>query len=104
MNTHVNMEGRMKKVLLAVAIMTGMAVGVPCVQAGVDGGKIVNTTCTGCHTKDRICAEIGKPEAFWKGITDMMISNGASLTAEEQATVVACLGKSDPQCLAACGK
>lgn len=70
--------------------------------ADVDCTKVINTTCTGCHSKSRICAKIGKTEKYWAGIIKLMISNGADITEEESTALTTCLSKPEEACTEAC--
>ena len=59
--------------------------------------SIINTKCTRCHYKTRICHALGtKSVSEWRKTIKFMMSQGAGLTEDEQQKVVACLS-SQPQ-------
>jgi hypothetical protein len=54
--------------------------------------SLVNTKCTRCHYKTRICDALGtKSASKWEKTIQFMIRQGADLTDEERNKVLACL-------------
>ena len=60
-----------------------------------DGGTcatLLTTKCTVCHNTTRICEKLGKKsKARWQRTVERMIERGATLTAEEETTMLDCL-------------
>lgn len=59
------------------------SVGYPCQQT-------VETSCTKCHSTERICKELGEADADWPAIVKDMGKRG-KLSLEVQDKVLACL-------------
>lgn len=56
--------------------------------------NIIDTKCSKCHYKTRICDALGtKSPGKWAKTVKFMIKQGAVLTAEEESKVVVCLSK-----------
>lgn len=72
------------------ALIAYLAGGASTSMAAPDGATLVATVCTACHSDERIVSK-DKDEAGWTATVDRMISNGASLTAEERDVVIAYL-------------
>jgi len=54
--------------------------------------SLIDTKCTRCHYKTRICNALGtKSVSEWRNTIKFMMSQGAGLTEDEQQKVVACL-------------
>jgi len=54
--------------------------------------SIIDTKCTKCHYKTRICNAVGtKSVSQWRKTIKFMMRQGAGLTEDEQQKVVACL-------------
>jgi hypothetical protein len=54
--------------------------------------SIVDTKCTQCHYKTRICDALGtKSVSKWRKTIKFMMRQGAGLSEDEQQKVVACL-------------
>jgi hypothetical protein len=54
--------------------------------------SIVDTKCTKCHYKTRICDALGtKSVSRWRKTIKFMMRQGAGLSEDEQQKVVACL-------------
>ncbi|MBI5960049.1 MAG: hypothetical protein HY866_15015 [Chloroflexi bacterium] len=71
-----------------MAAMMGMGAEVE--TGALDGAALVEERCTVCHTTDRIESK-DYDEAGWTAVVERMIDNGASLTDEEAAAVIAYL-------------
>lgn len=54
--------------------------------------SVINTKCTRCHYKTRICNALGTmSDRKWEKTISLMVSRGAELNEDEQNKVVACL-------------
>jgi len=59
-------------------------------DAGSEGAAIVQRRCSVCHTLDRV-ESAKKDEAGWNTTIDRMRTQGAVVSAEEQAQIIAYL-------------
>ena len=66
-----------------------------CVEKS-DCVKMVEKSCTNCHSTGRICRNRVKDrsEIWWKSNIDNMVEYGAKLTKEERSEIFKCLFKS----------
>jgi uncharacterized protein (DUF2141 family) len=71
----------MRTLILALALASFVAL--VAVAGAANGKDVVESTCDDCHSYDRICRNLGKPEGFWKMTTDRMIVNGAPMSKAE---------------------
>ncbi len=55
--------------------------------AATDGGELVESRCTACHTLDRVWAKAYTAEE-WADVVDRMIGYGAELDEAERAAVL----------------
>ncbi|MDH3330073.1 MAG: hypothetical protein OEM01_12640 [Desulfobulbaceae bacterium] len=63
---------------------------------------LVIKSCTGCHGKERVCANLGKSKKSWKSLIKFMIANGAELSAEETEQLSDCMSVPSAGAQAAC--
>ena len=61
----------------------------------LDGKTLVEERCTQCHTLDRVMSA-HKTKEEWTTTVERMVSNGARLSAEEQAVVIEYLAATYP--------
>jgi mono/diheme cytochrome c family protein len=56
------------------------------VAPAADGAAVLASRCTVCHTTERVLRQASRDRAWWTGVVDKMIGNGARLDdAEKQA-------------------
>ncbi len=53
--------------------------------------KILETSCTTCHTKFNFCKNLGIPKVFWEKKIKLMKTVGANISKKEQDEVISCL-------------
>lgn len=84
----------MKKFVLAtLLVFIPLCIATWSVGQGVDDAacqQTIQTSCTKCHTTERICHELGESDAKWPEIVKEMGERG-KLSQEVQDTVLACL-------------
>jgi hypothetical protein len=61
----------------------------------LDGKILVEERCTQCHSLDRVTSA-HKTKEEWTTTVERMVSNGARLNEEEEATVIEYLAKTYP--------
>ncbi|WP_051261489.1 hypothetical protein [Desulfovibrio inopinatus] len=52
-----------------------------------DGSSVVMKVCTRCHSPARICRHLGNDSVFWGKTVDMMIANGATISAKDREII-----------------
>ena len=77
--------------LLASVPATGHAQDLP----PGPGSEVLARACTVCHRLDLVAGERHDAKG-WQAIVEVMINNGAALTPDEEAQVVAYLAKTLP--------
>lgn len=81
----------------SVAVLTSFALLFIIVSisqaASRDCKTLLTGECVGCHEKEKFCENQGKPDNFWNGMLGLMQSNGANLSKEEKASLIACLSE-----------
>ena len=63
---------------------------------------LVINSCTGCHGKERACANLGKSKESWKKLIEFMIANGADLSDQEIEQLSDCMSIPSLGAKAAC--
>lgn len=76
-------------------ISTSAPVEQATVASGTDMKTLVETTCTACHSFDRI-SSAHKTADQWKTTVDRMVGKGAQLTTDQATAVVAYLAATYP--------
>lgn len=66
--------------------------------------KLLETTCTSCHSKAKFCANLGQNKEFWTKTLKQMVEYGATVSAAEQTTLADCLSKSSDEAKGICKK
>ena len=85
-------------VFLGATILTGSNS-----MADEDCTTLINSKCTSCHYKSRICKKLGKKrKGAWKSTIKRMKRHGAEISKEEQKALVKCLFALKPGAEAGC--
>lgn len=88
---------------LALAIILSSS-GIPSAWAEGNCAKLLTTTCTSCHSKNKFCPNLGQSKDYWSKTIKEMVVNGAEVAAADQATLADCLSKPGDEAKDVCKK
>lgn len=95
----------MKKLILIVVGLYSLLMIASLVYAQAGVAKLAAERCAPCHGTARICEKLGNRSAeVWQQTVRRMVSNGASLTNAEAASVAEYLATAKPGAKGLCGK
>lgn len=90
----------------AIAALAGLIIlgwlTAPAIAGDPSCKDLVIDSCTGCHGKERACANLGKSKKSWRSLIKFMISNGADLDDDEIEQLSDCMSEPAAGAVAAC--